>query len=88
MNVRLAVAHLQLPIRVCLNYFSQLHCNFTYQSNQPIPFTYTTLTFELRLHRVKVNQNATYLDQKSLGSKTVVRAYTHTGPTALAGLLQ
>ena len=47
----------------------------------------TTLTFELNIHRVKVNQNAKYLDQRSLDSKTVVRTYTHTGPRALVGLL-
>jgi len=48
-----------------------------------------TFKHELELDSVTMNQSAKYLDQRWFRSKGIVQAhrYTHTGPTALPGLL-
>jgi len=51
-----------------------------------------TLTFELDLDRVKMNQRAKYLRQRSSNSKVIIptrrhHTHTHTRSNALRGLL-
>jgi len=46
-----------------------------------------TLTFELHLDKVNVNQKAIYLDQKLFCSKVIV-THTHTQPNALPAPLK
>jgi len=47
-----------------------------------------TLTFEVDLDSVKMNQLAKYLGQRSSNSKVIVRIDTHAEPIALAGPLK
>jgi len=48
-----------------------------------------TLTFELDIDMVEMNQHATYVGQRSFHSKVIVHTHTHThthtGPTAIPG---